>query len=329
LIDGGQAASVAALYHLKAQGYRASFLQEPTRIEGHDYSSGTVIVRIGQNDESVHEAVQAIAEKYGIRFDGTNTGFSEIGFPTLGSGDATFMVRAPQIAILGESPVFGYSFGWAWYTLDRQYEIPVTVLRVGSVASTPLDRFNVLVVPATSGSALAEAIGERGIERIKTWVREGGTLITIGPAVDFAREQLELISLRSWYDDEENEDAHSFTVPGAILNVTLDEHDWLTAGYDIKELPALVTSSRIYLMPEGPPSSRQRGVGLYATDDMKLAGHLWSESMERLPGAVYAYEERVGGGRVIAFAEDPNYRAFCRGANRLFLNAVVVGPSAP
>jgi hypothetical protein len=329
LIDGDQAASVAALYHLKAQGYRASFLQEPTRIEGRDFSSGTIIVRIGQNDESLHDAIRIIAEKYGLRVAGTETGLSEPGFPTLGSGDATFMVRTPEIAILGESPIQGYSFGWAWYTLDRQYEIPVSVLRVGSIAGTPLDRFNVLVVPATNGSALAEALGERGVERIKTWVREGGTLVVIGSGVDFAREQLELIGLRSWYDEEENEDAQRIGVPGAILNLVLDEHAWLTAGYDTKAMPALVESSRIYLMPEGPPSSRQRGVGLYSTDKLRLAGHLWSESVERLPGAVYVYEERVGGGRVVAFAEDPNFRAFCRGANRLFLNAVVVGPSAP
>jgi hypothetical protein len=329
LIDGSQAASVAALYHLKAKGYRASFLEEPTRIEGRPYSSGTVIVRLGQNDESIHDAIRAIAEYYSLQVGGTNTGFSEPGYPTLGSGDATFMVQTPEIAILGENPIQGYSFGWAWYTLDRQYEIPVTVLRASSVAGTPLDRFNALVIPATSGSALAETLGERGVERIKTWVREGGTLVTIGSATDFAREQLELIELRSWYDEEENEDARGFSVPGAIFNVGLNEHNWLSAGYDVKQLPALVTSGRIYLMPDGPPSSRQRGVGLYASEAMKLSGHAWAESLERMPGAVYAYEERVGGGRVIAFAEDLNFRAYCRGTDRLFLNAVVVGPSAP
>ena len=43
--------------------------------------------------------------------------------------------------------------------------------------------------------------------------------------------------------------------------------------------------------------------------------------------AVFAYEERVGGGRVITFVEEVNFRAYFRGANRLFLNAVVLGPS--
>jgi hypothetical protein len=239
------------------------------------------------------------------------------------------MVQTPEIAVLGEEPIRGYSFGWAWYTLDQQYEIPVTVVRVGSVAGTPLDRFNVLVIPAANGSALADRLGEKGVERIKTWVSDGGTLVTIGLATDFAREQLELIELRSWYDEEEHEDAQRFTVPGAIFNAELNEHNWLSAGYDVKELPVLVTSNRLYLMPEGPPSSQQRAVGLYDTGAMKLSGHAWEESLERMPGAVYAYEERVGSGRVIAFAEDLNFRAYCRGANRLFLNAVIVGPSAP
>ncbi len=39
------------------------------------------------------------------------------------------------------------------------------------------------------------------------------------------------------------------------------------------------------------------------------------------------YEERVGQGRVIAFAEDVNFRGFWGGANRLFLNAAVLGPN--
>ena len=36
--------------------------------------------------------------------------------------------------------------------------------------------------------------------------------------------------------------------------------------------------------------------------------------------------ERVGH---VAFAEDLNYRGYWRGADRLFLNTVLLGPSAP
>jgi hypothetical protein len=58
-----------------------------------------------------------------------------------------------------------------------------------------------------------------------------------------------------------------------------------------------------------------------------LSGHAWPESLDRLPGAVYAYSEEIGEGRIVLFAEDPNFRAHHRGPERLFLNAVLVGPS--
>ncbi len=104
----------------------------------------------------------------------------------------------------------------------------------------------------------------------------------------------------------------------------------MSAGYERMRLPVLVDSDRIYLPPEGPPSSRRRVVASYGADGaLKLSGHAWPESLERLEGAVHVYEERVGRGRVICFAEDPNFRGYHRGLNRLFLNAVVLGPSSP
>lgn len=329
LIDGRQAASLAALYALKARGYRAAVIKRPTKVEGRHVAGGTVIVRVGQNDETVHEAVREVAEHFGVEVRAVGTGLSEPGFPALGSGDHVIPVRRPEIAILAEDPIDAYSFGWAWYTLDRQYEIPVTVLRVGSIADTPLDRFNVLIVPSASGEALASELGEQGADRIERWVRDGGTLITIGAAADFARER-ELIALRSWYETGEGKDAQHFGVPGAILRVVLDDGHWLSAGYDDGELPALVNSDRVYLPPAGPPSSRRRAAARYgANGALRISGHAWDETLERLPDAVFAYEERVDRGRVIAFAEDVNFRAYWRGANRLFLNAVVLGPSAP
>ena len=110
----------------------------------------------------------------------------------------------------------------------------------------------------------------------------------------------------------------------------IDPEHWISAGHATAELPVLVNSSRIYVEPEGPPDSDRRVVVRYAAGErVRLSGHAWPETLERLPGAVFLYEQEVGNGRIIAFAEDPNYRAYWRGANRLFLNAVVLGPSAP
>jgi hypothetical protein len=326
VLDGNSAASLAVLYHLKAEGHRAAVLWRPTVIAGDSVAGGSVIVRVGQNDDTIHEAVERLAGRYGVGVRAVHTGRSATGGPALGSGDFSFNVELPRIAILAEDPVFGYSFGWAWYTLDVQYEVPVTVLRTRMVSSTDLSHYNVIVVPAVSGGALAGVLGDTGMDRLRAWIRDGGTLVTIGAATEFARDQLDVLSLRSWYDTDEGENAAHYRVPGAVFRAEVDRGYWMSAGYDDGDVPVLVDSDRLYLAPEGPVSSRRRVIARYGESAL-LSGHAWPETLERIPGVVFVFDERVGRGRVIAFAEDPNYRAYFRGANRLFLNAVILGPS--
>jgi hypothetical protein len=304
-------------------------LSRPSRIAGEDVPAGSVVARVEGPEDRAHEAVRQVAAEYGLEPRPVSTGLAEPGHPSLGSADV-IPVRAPRIALLAEGPVRGYSFGWAWYTLEEQYGIPTTVLRAGSLASTPLDEFDTLVLPdLSSASRLARELGEEGLARLRRWVRDGGTLVAIGEAVELARDTLGLLDLRSWYETEEGEGAAPFEVPGAILAGRVDTLRWLAAGLRGAVLPVLVGSSRILLEPDGPPDSRKRVVVAYAEDGLRLSGHLWPENEARLPGAVLVYEQRAERGRVIAFAEEPNFRGYWRGANRLFLNAVVVGPSAP
>lgn len=330
LINGSQTASLAALYHLKERGHRAHVMWTSTKLQGKAYASGTVIVRVGQNDESIHDAVRELSKRFKLDVDAVSTGFADRGERMLGSGEFTFAVKKPVIGIVAEDPVQAYSFGWAWYTLDVQYEIPVTVLRASALESMQLDRFNVLIIPAMGDSAaVARIVGQSGLERIARWVRDGGTLVTVGSGTEVARKNLRLIKLRSWYELKENEKKQRFSVPGAIFRVEIDTARWLSAGYG-RELPVLVNSDRIYLEPDEPPSAARRVVARYSQKEpIKYSGHAWKETLERIPGAVFAYEERVDRGRVISFAEDLNFRAYQRGLNRLFLNAVILGPSAP
>lgn len=330
VLPGHQPAAVAALYHLKARGHRAAIMTKATRVGNLSVPNGSVIVRIGQNDSSVHRSIRELAARYQLDVSLARTGLSDSALPALGSGDWSFNAKAPSIALLAEDPIQGYSFGWLWYTLDRQYQIPTTVLRTRSIAGTPLHRFNVLVIPSVTSAALASALGRGGVDRIRRWVQDGGTLVTIGGATDFARDTsaLGLIALRSWYESDSGRRATRYNVPGAVFRTTLDPDYWLRAGYQGDELPMLVGSDRLYLPPDGPPSAGRRVVARYAAGN-PLSGHAWDESRERLPGKVAVYEQRVGQGRVIAFAEDPNFRAYARGMNRMFLNAVVLGPSAP
>jgi hypothetical protein len=64
-----------------------------------------------------------------------------------------------------------------------------------------------------------------------------------------------------------------------------------------------------------------------AGDRLRLAGYLWPEVPARLGGSPFLWTERVGRGRVIGFAGDPNFRDLWRGLLPIFANAVFLGPN--
>jgi len=329
LINGNQAALLSTIIPLREKGIRLHIIYKPTQINGKRYSSGTLVVRTDGKSDTVHEAVSELAEKFDLEVDAVNSGRVDPGFPPLGTIEGN-RVKNPEIALLANYPLDAYSFGWAWHTLDRVYEIPHTIINTTNIASTPMERFDVLIIPEVqSSSEMEKLLGESGIERIQRWVRDGGTLVTIGSASEFARTNMDLGTLDSWYDDEENENAQRLSVPGAFVRTELDSNEWIVSGYDY-DLPVLINSTRLYRAPEGPPSPARRTAVKVASDgDVRIAGHMWEENIERLPGSIFLYEQRIGSGRLIAFAEDVNFRGYWRGADRLFLNAVILGPSAP
>lgn len=320
LFDGRQTPVPAALFRLREKGHRVAMLTKPTRLGGQDFASGTGIVYVAADNPAVHADVAEVARAYRLAVRPVDSGLADRGFPSLGSGDVIYL-RTPRIALIGEEPIQAYSFGWAWFTLDRQYELPLTILRARSLGTARLSDYDVIVLPEVTDTT---AIGRAARERLARWVREGGTLVTLGSGTEMARGPLGLIRLA----DGRREGELPVATPGAFVRTALDRETWLAAGYD-GGFPALVQSARTYRLPEGPPSPARRAPVRFVEEDLRIAGHLWAESEERLPGGVFLYEERVGRGRVIAFAEDPNFRGYWRGADRFFLNAVVFGPNAP
>ena len=326
LIDGAQTKALSAVPYLRAEGIRLHVLFKPTQVDGRAYESGTLVVRVDDAAEKVHQNVSELASRFGLSVDAVDSGRADAGFPPLGSVEGT-RISEPKVALLTEGPLDAYSFGWAWHTLDRVFEVPHVVMMTRSVGNTPLERFNTIVMPAVSNrSALKQMLGESGVARLQRWVRDGGTLIGLGTATDFILNDLELGSLKSWFDLEENENAARVTTPGAFFRVDADQEHWLTSGHAIT--PAmLVNSNRVYVAPDMAPSPARNAVLTVQNDDPRISGHAWEENLERLPGSVLLWEERVGSGNIILFTEDPNFRGYWRGANRLFMNAVILGAS--
>ncbi len=111
---------------------------------------------------------------------------------------------------------------------------------------------------------------------------------------------------------------------GALVRATADTEHWLAAG----------TSGQLHVMVEGTrvfspiTLDKGRNVVTYAAgDDAIAAGLVWPEARTQLGNKPALIAQPRGRGHVIAFAEDPNFRAFMEGTELLFINAVLLGPA--
>ena len=104
---------------------------------------------------------------------------------------------------------------------------------------------------------------------------------------------------------------------GTIVGVELDLTHPLAYGYRRPDLAVIRTGEMV--LPLG--SDPFENVGLYR-DPPRLSGWISPENQRRLAGKPAVIASRMGRGVVIRLLDDPNFRAYFYGSNRLFLNAI-------
>lgn len=323
----GTEAGIRMLAALLRDSVPVSFAPRPFRGGAFRFDQGAFVVRVPPGRAQLHERVRRHAAQTGAEVAALASGAADEG-TDLGS-NSVFPVRPPRVALLAGAPVNGQSFGYAWYAMDQRLAYPSTALEADAVAGAALDDFDVLVVPGTSAGALARVFGERGQRRIAEWVRAGGVLVTIDAATDWlASEGLGVSRLRTAAEPPPDSAGAALPaeVPGAIVRAVADTLSPLMAGVRPGELPVLLFSDRIYRAPADvrPGEAVLRYAPL---PRLRISGYLWPEVPARVAGTPYLWTERVGRGRVIGFAGDPNFRDMWRGLLPLFANAVLLGPS--
>ena len=74
------------------------------------------------------------------------------------------------------------------------------------------------------------------------------------------------------------------------------------------------------------PTVGRNVVAFADKDNLLTSGFCWPKTLELLAETPYVMYQSKGRGHVIAFADDPNYRAMYPAVQRLFVNAVLFGP---
>jgi hypothetical protein len=299
-----------------------------------------LIIKTHDNPDNLRSQLQEISNLTGVRFDATNTGWTPEG-PDLGSNDV-YYVQKPKVAILTQMPTEPTSFGAIEFLFDQRYQLPYTSVPAHLISDIDLKDYNVIILPDEGGGSSYKAIiGDDGVKKLKEWVNNGGTLIAVAGGASFLTDNGELTSIKRIKKfkkdsaeevvekkDEEEQESEEETespdvIPGAIGRVVLNSKDFLSFGYNTDEIPVFLYSSNVF---EGPAGEKQAAVYAEAKR-LKISGLIWDISKQRLENKVYASQEETGEGHVILFAEDPTFRTYWEGLDKLFFNGVLFGPS--
>jgi hypothetical protein len=345
-------------YHLLAGGYRVAVSERPLEAGGRRFPRGSYVVRVARNDSSVHARIEQLARESGVDVFGVNTAFAETEQFAIGSG-SMYDLRLPTIAVVGDEGVSQGSYGATWYVLEQRYGIPFTPVATRWLAGGDLSRVNVIIIPAASSGALNRIVGKEGADRLREWVRNGGTLVTFGGASTWAaRENVNLTSARIVGADAKPDSGGAgkpdtsaagrraqairdsldvlavtspsatsgtpASLPGSHFDVVLDRTHWLTSGYEDQRLTVMLDGSDFLTL-----SKEGANVAVFPkTGRLHRAGWVWPENTEKLMrNSAFLIEEPTGGGHVVLFGNEPLFRAWWHALDRLVLNAVVLGPS--
>ena len=352
MIPWGTNSAAKTLATLLRKNIRVHAFDQQFTLNGRQYPRGSLIVKVKNNPDNLYEQLGEIATAENVEIIATNSSWVDDGV-NFGSGQVAFLEK-PKIALAYNTPTSSTSVGWTRYLIEQAFGYPVTIIHAEQLSNADLSKYNVIILPETFGS-YDRALGEAA--SIKDWIRNGGTLITYGNATHWLTgEKVGLLATTRELkggtpDKEEKKDkkekekeenkpdlAKPFDVekeiqpdkelptepPGTIVRISLDTEHWLAFGYD-GDTNVLVNSRNIFT-----PLKLDKGVnvGLYMPEDkLVLSGFIWEDSKKQLANKAYLMYQSHGSGHVVAFAEDPNTRAFFDGTNLLLMNAVFFGPA--
>ena len=339
LVPGCDSAMRALAAWLQA-GLRVHVADRGFRLDGRPFPRGTLILRVAENPEDLPARLAESAQKYHVRVHAANSGFVDEG-AHLG-GFHVRWVRPPKAAMLVDQPTH-YTVGHTWHLFDQVLHYPVTRLSARNLNRFELGKYNVLILP-NGDYGESTGFGPTEVARLKQWTGDGGTLILIKQAAGWAANkkvgllasQVRKRPLPATHDGKETPGKQAAAessgqeaaeppdaVPGAFLKAdAMDEH-WLTFGAG--EKLDVFCAGNMILAP--PPAGKGRSVVTFTARETVLSsGFCWPETLQLIAQSSYLVYQPLGKGHVVAFADDPNYRAMYPSLQRLFVNAVLFAP---
>jgi hypothetical protein len=234
--------------------------------------------------------------------------------------------------------------GWTRYLFDS-FNVPYETLRDADVRRGGLRaRFDVVVLPSQRAREIIEGhapgtypaeytdgITRAGVESLRAFVNDGGTLICFDASSELAIKEFNL-PLRNVLEGVPSSD---FYCPGSILQLDVDTSTPIARGFESRVDAYFINSSAFELNSAarltslasgGAQDERVRVIARY-TEGSRLLRSGWLLGGNRIAGRIALAEVSMGRGRVVLFAFRPQHRAQTWGTFPFIFNAIMAGKS--
>ncbi len=290
-----------------------------------EFSRGSLLVPLGVQPgrRSEIERVVRDAVKASVPVAALSSGLTPAG-PDLGSGSFDILRKPRVVVAIGDSVSRGQA-GEIWHLLDTRVQMPTTLVEAAAIGGLEWDDVNVLVLPGGAYRDVSTTVRQR----ISNWISDGGTLIALGSAIQWTRDaelaspeiasgaEVRRAAVLPYADAVANRALN--LISGAIFEADVDATHPLCYGLSNK-LPVF-RDSRIVLRISSDPYNNP----VRYTEKPLLSGYCSEENQRSLQGKPSVQVHTRGRGRIILLTDNPNFRAFWYGTNRLFTNAIFLG----
>jgi hypothetical protein len=334
ILDWDDYNSVATLNYLQKNNLITYTAFKPFSVKVNEKSTlknfnyGSILIPVSKQKmsaEKLYEIIETAQEKFNVPIYNSESGFSIKGID-LGSNN--FKINKPvKVALLVGEGVNSYEAGEVWHLLDTRIGMPVSKIRLNQFSRISIDKYTTLVIVSGSYNQL----NKNDIEKINNWVKRGNTLITIAGgsswAIDkkivneslFETPKDSIFSRKNYVDARENIGRER--IGGAILSVDLDLTHPLAFGYRDSSIP-VYKNNNVFI---NKTKDHYSSIGVYSKKT-HIDGYISKRNMKyNFKNTASLIVSKLGSGRAIVFADNPNFRGSWYGTNRLFLNGIFLG----
>ena len=318
------------IYALQSEGV---FVQTATRTfstningENKNFGYGSIIISVQQQKVGADELYTIISKASlaaNIKVHTVSTGFSNSGID-LGSNYIKTL-KKPEAAMIIGNGVAASEAGEIWHLLDQRLHMPITKIDILNFSRVRLERYNTLVMV----SGAYNFLDKNSVDKIKAWVQNGNTLITIKSGADWAIKNgftkfklaVDSSTTKGRLDYDKASDMEGAkALGGSIFSIDLDTTHPIGYGFSKRKVSVYKNNSTFFQNS----TSAYNTIAQY-TNTPLVGGYLHPNSLKMIKNSPSILVGAEGSGRVILFADEPNFRGTWYGTNKLFLNALFLG----